>query len=57
MSYKGDRDRTTDKKQYDACPIWNAWQTKRKNQDIWYAGKDEAIKMGIVTVDKEIGDE
>ena len=51
MNGKGDRDRTTDKAAYDKCLIWNAWQTKRKNQDIWDANKEEAIKMGIVTVE------
>ena len=51
MNGKGDRDRTIDKKQYDNCPLWNNWQTKRKNQDIWDAGKEEAAKMGIVTVE------
>ncbi len=32
---KGDRDRTTDKKAYDECPLWNNWKTKAKNQRIF----------------------
>jgi len=43
--------------QWENTPLWNNWQTKRRNQDIWDAGKEEAVKMGIVTVDKESVDE
>ena len=32
-------------------PLFAEWEKKRKNQDIWDAGKEEAIKMGIVTVE------
>lgn len=40
MGIKGSRDRTTDKKAYDASPIWNNWQTKAKNQRIFEENKD-----------------
>lgn len=39
MSYKGSRDRTTDKPAYDACPLWNNWKTKAKNQRIFEENK------------------
>lgn len=31
-------------------PLFAEWAKMRKNQDIWDAGKEEAIKMGIVEV-------
>lgn len=36
---------------YDRRAYWDSplWKQKKKNQRIWDAGKDEAIKMGIMT--------
>jgi len=31
-------------------PLFAEWEKKRKNQDSWNANKDEAKRMGIVTV-------
>ena len=46
---KGSKPRPVDKKSYDACPIWDSWERKRRNQDIWDANKDKAREMGIIT--------
>ncbi len=52
---KGSRDRTTDKKAYDECPIWNNWQTKAKNERIYNEGKDKLDGTGIEII-KEKGE-
>jgi len=52
MSGKGSENtRDYDRRAYWDSPLWNNMKTKRrKNQDIWDANKDEAIKMGIEVV-------
>lgn len=53
MSGKGSANtRDYDRRAYWDSPLWNNMKTKRKNQDIWDAGKEEAKDMGIVAVDK-----
>ncbi len=47
----------SDKPRHKDNPLFAEWEKKRKNQDIWDAGKAEAIKMGIVTVDKPLNGE
>jgi hypothetical protein len=51
MSTKGDRDRTTDKKAYDACPLWNNWKTKAKNQRIFEENKDKIEGSNVEIVE------
>jgi len=55
MNGKGDANtRDYDRRKYWDSPLW---KQKRKNQDIWDANKEEAIKMGIATPTTQTGKE
>ena len=48
---KGDRDRTTDKKAYDACPLWDNID-KKKKKDEAMSVRGEPSLWGSIDVDE-----
>ena len=47
---KGDAPRPVDRDKWDSAPIWNAWQTKAKNQRIWNENQDKLENSNVTII-------